>query len=111
MKLTTENQSNTKKNKKQNKKKQKQKQKTKTKTKLLTCWLYIQLKNTVVFDVMEIFTEQLIIDGGIPDIYRYNSEHRELYSNMGMRIEYTIFLMIRLTIACLNLLDIETEKD
>ena len=27
-----------------------------------------------------------------------NSEHRELYSNMGMRIEYTIFLMIRLTI-------------
>ena len=27
---------------------------------------------------------------------RYNSEHRELYSNMGMRIEYTIFLMMRL---------------
>jgi ABC-type uncharacterized transport system permease subunit len=27
------------------------------------------------------------------DIY---SEHRELYSNMGMRIEYTIFLMMRL---------------
>ena len=26
----------------------------------------------------------------------YNSEHRELYSNMGMRIEYTIFLMMRL---------------
>ena len=25
-----------------------------------------------------------------------NSEHRELYSNMGMRIEYTIFLMMRL---------------
>jgi hypothetical protein len=24
------------------------------------------------------------------------SEHRELYSNMGMRIEYTIFLMMRL---------------
>jgi hypothetical protein len=32
----------------------------------------IQLKNHVVFDVMEIFTEQLIMDGGIPDIYRYN---------------------------------------
>ena len=29
--------------------------------------------------------------------YRFdNSEHRELYSNMGMRIEYTIFLMMRL---------------
>jgi hypothetical protein len=27
---------------------------------------------------------------------RYNSEHRELYSNMDMRIEYTIFLMVRL---------------
>ena len=27
---------------------------------------------------------------------RNNSEHRELYSNMGMRIEYTIFLMMRL---------------
>jgi hypothetical protein len=26
----------------------------------------------------------------------YYSEHRELYSNMGMRIEYTIFLMMRL---------------
>jgi hypothetical protein len=25
-----------------------------------------------------------------------NSEHRELCSNMGMRIEYTIFLMMRL---------------
>ena len=25
-----------------------------------------------------------------------DSEHRELYSNMGMRIEYTIFLMMRL---------------
>ena len=25
-----------------------------------------------------------------------NSEHRELYSNMGMRIEYTIFLVMRL---------------
>jgi hypothetical protein len=25
-----------------------------------------------------------------------NSEHRELYSNMDMRIEYTIFLMMRL---------------
>ena len=24
------------------------------------------------------------------------SEHRKLYSNMGMRIEYTIFLMMRL---------------
>ena len=30
------------------------------------------------------------------DNYPYNSEHRELYSNMGMRIEYTIFLMMRL---------------
>ena len=28
--------------------------------------------------------------------FRTNSEHRELYSNMGMRIEYTIFLMMRL---------------
>jgi hypothetical protein len=26
----------------------------------------------------------------------FNSEHRELYSNMGMHIEYTIFLMMRL---------------
>jgi hypothetical protein len=26
----------------------------------------------------------------------FNSEHRELYSNMGMRIEFTIFLMMRL---------------
>ena len=30
-----------------------------------------------------------------PNIGR-NSEHRELYSNMGMRIEYTSFLMMRL---------------
>ena len=29
-------------------------------------------------------------------IFQLNSEHRELYSNMGMRIEYTIFLMMRL---------------
>jgi hypothetical protein len=29
-------------------------------------------------------------------IVHINSEHRELYSNMGMRIEYTIFLMMRL---------------
>jgi hypothetical protein len=28
--------------------------------------------------------------------YFVYSEHRELYSNMGMRIEYTIFLMMRL---------------
>ena len=27
---------------------------------------------------------------------RLHSEHRELYNNMGMRIEYTIFLMMRL---------------
>jgi hypothetical protein len=26
----------------------------------------------------------------------FDSEYRELYSNMGMRIEYTIFLMMRL---------------
>jgi hypothetical protein len=26
----------------------------------------------------------------------YNNEHRELYSNIGMRIDYTIFLMLRL---------------
>jgi hypothetical protein len=26
----------------------------------------------------------------------FYSEHRELYSNIGMRIEYTIFLMMRL---------------
>jgi hypothetical protein len=30
-----------------------------------------------------------------PFLY-FNSEHRELYSNMDMRIEYTIFLMMRL---------------
>ena len=53
-------------------KKQKAKNKQKQKQKTLTCWLYIQLKNDVVFDVMETFTEQLIIDGGIPDIYTYN---------------------------------------
>jgi hypothetical protein len=29
-------------------------------------------------------------------IARCHSDHRELYSNMGMRIEYTIFLMMRL---------------
>jgi hypothetical protein len=29
-------------------------------------------------------------------VISYSSEHRELYSNMGMRIEYTIFLMMRL---------------
>jgi hypothetical protein len=28
--------------------------------------------------------------------YLYYSEHRELYSNMDMRIEYAIFLMMRL---------------
>jgi hypothetical protein len=28
--------------------------------------------------------------------FTFNSEHRELYSNMDMRIEYTIFLMMRL---------------
>jgi hypothetical protein len=29
-------------------------------------------------------------------LYGCISEHRELYSNMGMCIEYTIFLMMRL---------------
>ena len=29
-------------------------------------------------------------------MYLDYSEHRELYSNMGMRIEYKIFLMMRL---------------
>ena len=32
----------------------------------------------------------------LPYTIDLNSEHRELYSNMGMRIEYTIFLMMRL---------------
>jgi hypothetical protein len=58
VKLTIENQSNTnKQTNKQNKKLNKKKTKN---------------KNNVVFDVMEIFTWQLIIYGGILDIYRYN---------------------------------------
>ena len=35
------------------------------------------------------------ISQGMTPVHIY-SEHRELYSNMGMRIEYTIFLMMRL---------------
>ena len=37
-----------------------------------------------------------ILEGMKKFIYTSNSEHRELYSNMGMRMQHTIFLMMRL---------------
>ena len=56
----------------------------------MLAWIFVSLYNS----------PSLPLRDDTPDVSgffkTFNSEHRELYSNMGMRIEYTISLMMRL---------------
>ena len=48
------------------------------------------------YDNMHKMISSKILEGMNKFIYTSNSEHRELYSNMGMRMQHTIFFMMRL---------------
>jgi hypothetical protein len=55
--------------------------------------------STFYCDNMHKMISSKILEGMKKFIYTSNNEHRELYSNMGMRMQHIIFLMMRCSLS------------